>query len=440
MGRHRDVFPRAYAREASLGGKLSERGASTLRAIGRGSAHAMRWSNETGFEYEPMRLYYQFEVKMRVATELVAKTIETYYPDRLKMDQPPFEVLYDVRDFPATGCVSAKAKLSDPACANMEQWSPVYTFASAPRDGTMFPTLVGATLITLATRVMEAMGRPTTEQREYSRESWTHQNMEFDLFDLAKVAEGERASYAWENLKNVTVWRGADLPFLGGAFPNFKEQVCYHRKQQHHCHLVNELSKYSNKRRKHGVDVLLSRDDITPRLRAVLMSRMDGSWIDAAFYPAISDLGKKLGLYTRHAMSVYEHAHYKYQLDLGGWSGTTWTGTLRKLSMPGVLLHHETSMKDSFYDELEPWKHYIPVKEDLSDLRERYDWALAHDEECRRISEAADAWVRNFISRRAILKHNYDKLAVPLERALEANGVRAHRIAFEDAHPEYRSL
>ena len=46
-------------------------------------------------------------------------------------------------------------------------------------------------------------------------------------------------------------------------------------------------------------------------------------------------------------MNSDEMGRYKYQIDIGGWGGTTWTGLIHKLSMPGVLLHHETSMVDS---------------------------------------------------------------------------------------------
>ena len=31
-----------------------------------------------------------------------------------------------------------------------------------------------------------------------------------------------------------------------------------------------------------------------------------------------------------------------------------------------------------WYDRLIPWKHYIPVRSDLSDVKERFDWAEAN--------------------------------------------------------------
>ena len=39
-------------------------------------------------------------------------------------------------------------------------------------------------------------------------------------------------------------------------------------------------------------------------------------------------------------MSLEELAQYKYHIDLGGGGGTTWSGTIEKLALPGLLFHH----------------------------------------------------------------------------------------------------
>jgi hypothetical protein len=57
--------------------------------------------------------------------------------------------------------------------------------------------------------------------------------------------------------------------------------------------------------------------------------------------------------------------------------------------MPGVLFHHETKTKDWFYDLMEPWKHYIPVDENLTDLWDRYRWAEDNPEKAKKIAEEA---------------------------------------------------
>ena len=174
----------------------------------------------------------------------------------------------------------------------------------------------------------------------------------------------------------------------------------------------------------------------------VLKSLLAPGWLDARFFciayydkrfPMRVKLGKELGVEDDKEMSNYELARYKYQIDLGGAGGTTWTGTIHKLSMPGVLFHHETRMKDSYFDSLKPMVHYIPVKEDLSDLRERFEWAEANPQLCKQISAAASQWVKNFAQRRALLRHNYYHLAIPLGRVIDPN--QRFLKPFEAVHP-----
>lgn len=45
-------------------------------------------------------------------------------------------------------------------------------------------------------------------------------------------------------------------------------------------------------------------------------------------------------------MSLPTLAKYKYHIDIGGGGGTSWTGTIQKLALPGLLFHHETPTKD----------------------------------------------------------------------------------------------
>jgi hypothetical protein len=43
---------------------------------------------------------------------------------------------------------------------------------------------------------------------------------------------------------------------------------------------------------------------------------------------------------------------------------------------------------------LEPWNHYIPIKEDVSNLKEEWEWAEAHPEEFHHIARAVAAMCR----------------------------------------------
>ena len=96
------------------------------------------------------------------------------------------------------------------------------------------------------------------------------------------------------------------------------------------------------------------------------------------------------------SMDLETLATYKYHIDIGGGGGTTWSGTLEKLALPGVLFHHVTPTKDYFHDLLVPYVHYIPIKDDLSDLREKYVWAESHPQQAKEIANAGTALVQSF--------------------------------------------
>jgi len=458
-----DEFEFAGVRDvSSLGGAANgewfdPKVRETLRAYGQESAdvHTMRWTHSDGFTFNSHDHAPDLAVKMRTATELMAKTIHTYYPERLKPNQPPFEIIYVVTDFPQTPCVRREGRAAE-RCENVKEWAPIYTFSSVPRNTSLLPTLVGATLITLAEKVEAAMGKPTVEP---SRGMWSN----YALFDLAAFDVDKRRAYEWDNLVNKTIWRGTDYPFLGPAYENSKESMCHsilgRSWHSEKCQL-QDMTAHDDPRE--AFRSMLSSTEITPRTRAVLMSKLDDdSWLNARFvnpeflrhggaargggaaHGARNQdhdrfvLGAKFGVDAETPTSGEELARFKYQLDLGGWGGTSWTGTLHKLSMPGVLFHHETSMKDSYFDDLIPWRHYIPIKEDLSDLRAKHQWARAHDDVCRQISLEAKRWLARFVSDRGLLRHNYVKLAVPLERVLDPTGVGAYLLPFRVAHERF---
>mmetsp|Transcript_42616 Transcript_42616/g.89429 ORF Transcript_42616/g.89429 Transcript_42616/m.89429 type:complete len:584 (+) Transcript_42616:84-1835(+) len=129
---------------------------------------------------------------------------------------------------------------------------------------------------------------------------------------------------------------------------------------------------------------------------------------------------ESVGIATGEVMGPQELAHYKYHIDLAGGGGTTWTGTVDKLAMPGLLFHHLSPTKDYIHDRLKPWKHYIPVRPDLRDLKAKFDWAEAHPTQAKIISEAGTAFMRNLGTLEGF-GQMYDEVMVePLRRIIEA--------------------
>ena len=48
-------------------------------------------------------------------------------------------------------------------------------------------------------------------------------------------------------------------------------------------------------------------------------------------------------------------------------------------------------------DKLEPFVHYIPLADDFSDAKERFDWAMNHESECIEISRNASQFIAQFL-------------------------------------------
>ena len=73
--------------------------------------------------------------------------------------------------------------------------------------------------------------------------------------------------------------------------------------------------------------------------------------------------------------------NYKYILDIDGMAAT-WDATAWKLNSGSVLLKTESCWRQWFYDEFLPWKNYIPIKDDFSDIDEKFVWCETHQDEC----------------------------------------------------------
>jgi len=78
--------------------------------------------------------------------------------------------------------------------------------------------------------------------------------------------------------------------------------------------------------------------------------------------------------------------NYKYILDIDGMAAT-WDATAWKLNSGSVLFKTESCWRQWFYSDFLPWKNYIPVKDDFSDIDEKFEWCESNHEECQMIIE-----------------------------------------------------
>ena len=73
-----------------------------------------------------------------------------------------------------------------------------------------------------------------------------------------------------------------------------------------------------------------------------------------------------------------EFVRYRYLLDVGGVSGTTWSALRAKLLSGSLVFKVELPWADWWHHTLQPMRDYVPVRPDLSDLHERFLWAEAN--------------------------------------------------------------
>ncbi len=83
--------------------------------------------------------------------------------------------------------------------------------------------------------------------------------------------------------------------------------------------------------------------------------------------------------------SIEQHLDYKYQLQITGFMANFPRDRWQFYS-GNVVFRHDPPHEMFWYSLLVPWKHYIPVKSDLSDLVEKIQWAKDHDQDCQNMA------------------------------------------------------
>jgi len=96
---------------------------------------------------------------------------------------------------------------------------------------------------------------------------------------------------------------------------------------------------------------------------------------------------------TPNFISLPELIKYKYLIDIGG---NGYSGRLKFLLFSKrPLLIVDRNYIEYFHDDLIPYKHYIPVKMDLSDLLEQVNWMKMNPEKSLEIANNAFEYAIN---------------------------------------------
>lgn len=103
-------------------------------------------------------------------------------------------------------------------------------------------------------------------------------------------------------------------------------------------------------------------------------------------------------------VSLPDHTQYKYLIDVPGYG---YSARVKLLMFSNRPLFYVARAEEEFYmKDLKPYVHYIPVKADLSDLEEQYQWAEEHPQEAKQIAANALEYAqKNLTSKAAIIKY-----------------------------------
>jgi len=145
------------------------------------------------------------------------------------------------------------------------------------------------------------------------------------------------------------------------------------------------------------------------RGKLVLASLSQPKQLDARFTsvvqstPEVPALMKKKGMIGK-CVEKADHLNYKYLVDVDG-NSCTYERCFWLLLSNSLVLKQITPNVQWYYGGLKPYIHYLPLKEDLSDLFEKIAWAKAHDEEAKAMARESTEFVKENLSAESIFQY-----------------------------------
>jgi Glycosyl transferase family 90 len=135
--------------------------------------------------------------------------------------------------------------------------------------------------------------------------------------------------------------------------------------------------------------------DILQRIRMCAMLA-DASHVDAKIYRVVQNSNEQevvkrlrqarlLGSYVPEPTWI----DLKFAIDVDG-NTNAWSNLFTRMiyGCCVIKIGSKHGFRQWYYDRLVPWKHFIPVQDDLSDLLERVEWCRSHLSECANIAAA----------------------------------------------------
>ena len=100
-------------------------------------------------------------------------------------------------------------------------------------------------------------------------------------------------------------------------------------------------------------------------------------------------------------LSMEQQSKYKFILHVPG--NVCAFRLTKELSCGCCILLVKSKYYLWYFGLLKPWIHYIPIKEDLSDLSEKIKWCQDNNEKCKQIAENAKHFYNQYLTRKNML-------------------------------------
>jgi hypothetical protein len=139
-------------------------------------------------------------------------------------------------------------------------------------------------------------------------------------------------------------------------------------------------------------------------------------------------------------MTISEKSKYKYILNLDGHVSAFRLG--HEFSLKSVILIPDSQYYLWFFFILKPYEHYIPIKEDLSDLIEKIQWCKDNDSKCKQIAINSYEFYKKYLDRDGVfdyMQYVLSKIS-PKELSIPKNNIKIAIITLYRNQPDNTRL
>lgn len=202
------------------------------------------------------------------------------------------------------------------------------------------------------------------------------------IFNPQKKIYIDLFNLVWENKKNIAIFRGASTGHGTTCKNNMRLAISKMS--------FNGLFVENKNGEKIVLDAGITKWNTRPRK------------IKDNIYLQTIDISS-IGFPLSPKMSPEEQSNCKFIINLDGHVSAFRLSL--EMSMGSCILKTETNWKMWFFNKLIPYQHYIPLKENLSDLHEKLQWCLENDQKCKIIAENALNFYKTNLNKEKIMDY-----------------------------------